>query len=210
VQRVVVAGLLHDIGLIGVPDAVLARPIASLDAGLQALHHRHAVLGEQSLLALDDLQPVAALIRSHHERHDGQGFPDGLAGEGIELGARILAVADSYDELLSGAFGMPCMPAPAVRNVMLRGRGTRFDPAVIDALMRVTRPQADAREPVPVTAVGWARIEAGMELGADLRSREGVLLLSSDHVLSADMIERVHTYARREDTGLKLQIRARS
>jgi hypothetical protein len=61
---------------------------------------------------------------------------------------------------------------------------------------------------VPLTPIGWARLAAGMELGADLRSRDGALLLSADHVLSVDMVDRVHAYARREDTGLKLQIKA--
>jgi response regulator RpfG family c-di-GMP phosphodiesterase len=68
------------------------------------------------------MQPVAAIVRSHHERFDGKGFPDSLAGESIDLGARILAVADHYDELLSGAFGAPSLTAglSSIRRFSMR------------------------------------------------------------------------------------------
>jgi len=82
-QAVFVAGLLHDIGYIGLPDALLSCPIRRMSDEDLALYRKHPVLGEQALMALDDMQPVAALIRSHHERPDGQGFPDRLQGDAI-------------------------------------------------------------------------------------------------------------------------------
>jgi response regulator RpfG family c-di-GMP phosphodiesterase len=210
VQRIFVAGLLHDIGLIGMPDAALLRPVAYLEGEMAALHRRHASLGEQSLMALDDMQPVAALIRSHHERFDGKGFPDSLAGDAIELGARILAVADHHDELLSGAFGAPSMTLAAVRKSIERGRGTQFCPTVLDALLRLAGTTRDRPRDTRVTSIGWTWLETGMELAADLRSQEGVLLLAADHVLTAEMIERIRVHARREASGLQLQIKCAS
>jgi len=82
-QEVFIAGLLHDIGQIGLPDAVLTRSVPRLSDEESALYRRHPAMGEQALLALDDMQPVATLIRAHHERHDGRGFPDGLVGHAI-------------------------------------------------------------------------------------------------------------------------------
>jgi response regulator RpfG family c-di-GMP phosphodiesterase len=97
-----IAALLHDIGHIGLSDAVLARPVSRLDSDELRRYRLHPVLGEQALLASDDMQGVAPLIRAHHERWDGQGFPDGLRGEAIPLGARILSVADSFEDLRHG------------------------------------------------------------------------------------------------------------
>src|SRR5690606_12009368 len=85
-----IAALLHDIGHIGLSDAVLARPLNRLDRDELRRYRLHPVLGEQALLASDDMQGVAPLIRAHHERWDGQGFPDGLRGTAIPLGARVL------------------------------------------------------------------------------------------------------------------------
>ena len=205
-QRIFIAGLLHDIGLIGMPDSAQTKPVASLDGEMQAIYRRHASLGSQSLIGMDDMQPIAALIRSHHERYDGKGFPESLVGEEIELGARILAVADQYDELASGAFGSPALTAVSARAVMERGRGTQFDPLVLDAMQRLAK-AAGMRRDVPPSPIGWAWIEPGMELAKDLRSNEGALLLAADQTLDAELVERIRNYARREAPRLEVQIR---
>ncbi|MEO5732163.1 MAG: HD domain-containing phosphohydrolase, partial [Rubrivivax sp.] len=134
-QEVFIAGLLHDMGQIGLPDALLARSVPRLSDEESLLYRRHPVLGEQALLALDDMQRVAALIRSHHERHDGRGFPDGLQGHDIPAGARILAVADTFDDLQSGHLGAALSVAEA-RTIILRGRGTQFDPEAVDIFLQ--------------------------------------------------------------------------
>ncbi len=92
---------------------------------------------------------------------------------------------------------------------MQRGRGTQFDPEVLDALLRVTQPRETPRVADPVR-VGWQKLEPSMEIATDLRSREGALLLSADFVLTSDMIQRIGLYARREAPGLELQIKAAS
>jgi response regulator RpfG family c-di-GMP phosphodiesterase len=94
------------IGHIGLSDAVLAWPLNRLEGSELQRYPLHPVLGEQALLASDDMQGVAPLIRSHHERWDGQGFPDGLSGAAIPLGARILAVADSRSAWLPSGLSL--------------------------------------------------------------------------------------------------------
>ena len=207
VETVFVAGLLHDIGLIGLPDFTLSQPVTRLEGKQLKLYRRHTTLGEQSLMALEDLQQVAALIRAHHERFDGRGYPDGLVGEQIELGARILAVADSYDELLSGDRGVGGLDAETVKGLLQRSGGTQFDPRVLAALVEVTRPAPQPVEPVRIATLAWSRLEAGMELAADLRSPEGALLLAADQVLSGRIVERIREFARREHPRLELQVR---
>lgn len=94
------AGLLHDLGKIGVPEAVLRKP-GPLTAAEWALMRQHPVLGARIVSPLEFFSEGALVIRHHHERQDGSGYPAGLSGEAIPLGARIVAVADVYDALTS-------------------------------------------------------------------------------------------------------------
>jgi response regulator RpfG family c-di-GMP phosphodiesterase len=132
-----IAGLLHDIGHIGLPDSVAARPVVRLEGEEVSLYRMHPVLGEHALRGWDDMRGVAALIRAHHERHDGRGFPDGLKGEAIPLGARILALADTYIDLQSGHLDASVLSPGDARGAIARGRGTQFDPKVVDAFLRL-------------------------------------------------------------------------
>jgi len=131
---------LHDIGKVGIPDSILLKP-GPLTPEEWAVMQRHTVLGAHALeqAEADVGKPVAFLplareiARSHHERWDGSGYPDGLAGESIPVAARLMAVADVFDALISERVYKAAMPLPAARQVILDGRGTHFDPAVVDA-----------------------------------------------------------------------------
>lgn len=205
-QDIFVAGLLHDIGQIGLPDALLAKPVPKMSAEELQLYRRHPALGEHSLMALEDLQPVAGLIRAHHERHDGQGYPDGVSGEAIPLGARILAVADVFDDLRQGQLSSEGLSTSQALTLMLRGRGTQFDPRVFDAFMSVAHPKvAPLAEALPLKLAASALVP-GMRLAKELCSREGLVLLSAGHVLTADLIRRIALYEQREGLTLELQI----
>jgi len=102
VQEVFIAGLLHDIGKIGMSDRVLRTNIAELPVSDLELYKSHPTLGAKCLIALDDMTDVAAMIRAHHERFDGKGFPDGLEGDKIPMGGRIISIVETYEELLTG------------------------------------------------------------------------------------------------------------
>jgi response regulator RpfG family c-di-GMP phosphodiesterase len=205
VQDVFVAGLLHDVGFMALPDSILSTPVAKLSAPDMALYQRHPVLGGQSFMALDDHQAVAALIRSHHERFDGTGFPEQLKGADIKLGARILAVVDTYDDLTHGHLTGAALNEAEVRTLMQRGRGTQFDPEVLDVFLHVTLEEKP--KPIRLESVALDDLQPGMTLGKDLLSKEGVLLLSAGHVLSADMIGRIRRYVKTEGLHLTLDIR---
>ncbi|MDH4427216.1 MAG: response regulator [Acidovorax sp.] len=204
-QDVFVAGLLHDIGFMALPDAILSKPVGKLTAEEMALYQRHPVLGAQSFMALDDHQSVAALIRGHHERFDGTGFPDNLQGTQIPMGARILAIASTYDDLTHGHLtGKPLTDAEA-RTILQRGRGTQFDPEVLDVFLHVT--QEVKPKPARIESFTPENLQPGMALAKDLLSKEGVLLLSAGHALSAEMISRIRKYEKAEGLSLLLDIR---
>ena len=204
-QDVFVAGLLHDVGFLALPDSILNKPVGKLSAEEMVSYQRHPVLGAQSFMALDEHQPVASIIRSHHERADGSGFPDQLQGSQIPVGARILAVVDAFDDLTHGHLtGAPLTEAEA-RTILQRGRGTQFDAEIMDVFLHIT--QVVKPPAVRLESVGTDLLKPGMTLGKDLLSQEGVLLLSAGHVLTAELIGRISRYAKVEGLLLKLDIR---
>jgi len=202
-----IAALLHDIGHIGLSDALLARPLNKLDRDELRRYRLHPVLGEQALLASDDMQGVAPLIRAHHERWDGQGFPDGLRGTTIPLGARILAVADAYEELRSGHLDGQALSPLDARNAVVAGRGSQFDPAVVDAFVSLFS-TAPARPKPAMLRLRSAELRVGHALAKDFMSPEGVLLLSAGQRLSDDLIERIRAFERKHGLNLLLSVQA--
>ena len=125
--------LLHDIGKIGIPDSILAKP-GPLSEVEWRLMKTHTALGAQMLGGVAFLQGAAVqIVRSHHERWDGGGYPDGLAGEEIPLGARIFAVADALDAITSHRPYRPAQSWRAAKHEILGEVGKQFDPLVVEA-----------------------------------------------------------------------------
>jgi HD-GYP domain-containing protein (c-di-GMP phosphodiesterase class II) len=134
VDEVVNAMHLRDVGMLAIPESMLAKPSA-LDPEEWALIHRHTVIGERMLAAAPELRPVAAIVRSSHERWDGEGYPDGLAGERIPIGARIVAVCDAFSAMTSPRAYRPTIPQPVALAELTRCAGQQFDPTVVDAFI---------------------------------------------------------------------------
>jgi response regulator RpfG family c-di-GMP phosphodiesterase len=134
VEKISLAAQLHDIGKIGVKDAVLNKP-ASLTPEEHAHVLSHVLLGEKILRPILRDEDILAMVRYHHEHCDGTGFPDGLQGEQIPLGARILAVADAYDAMTSDRPYRPPLPPAEAAACLREARGRQFDPQIVDAFL---------------------------------------------------------------------------
>jgi diguanylate cyclase (GGDEF)-like protein len=134
VQRIYAAGVLHDLGKLGVPDAILRKP-GPLDEGEWHQIRRHPEIGGR-ILELAGMHDIAAWVRSHHERFDGDGYPSGLRGSEIPLEARILAVADAYEAMIAERPYQPRLDPHDAREELLRATGTQFDPEVVNAFLR--------------------------------------------------------------------------
>jgi two-component system cell cycle response regulator len=130
------AAELHDIGKIAVPDAILDKP-GPLDPVEWSFMRRHPLIGERILLAAPALRPVARLVRSSHERWDGGGYPDGLTGDEIPLGARVVAVCDAFNAMTSDRPYRESVSESAAIEELRACAGTQFDPMVVDAFCRV-------------------------------------------------------------------------
>jgi two-component system cell cycle response regulator len=128
------AAELHDVGKIAIPDAILNKP-GPLSPEEWRFMHRHTILGERILSAAAALRPVARLVRSSHERFDGNGYPDGLRGESIPLGARIIFVCDAFDAMISERTYSRAMPRAEALAELCACAGSQFDPIVVDAFV---------------------------------------------------------------------------
>jgi diguanylate cyclase (GGDEF)-like protein len=135
-QHVRHAAELHDIGKVAVPRAILDKP-GTLDADEWAFIARHTLIGERILGAAVALRPVATLVRASHEHFDGNGYPDGLRGAAIPLGARIVAVCDAYDAMTSERPDKAAMTPDEAIAELRRCAGTQFDPAVVETFRAV-------------------------------------------------------------------------
>ena len=130
------AASLHDVGKAAIPDEILSKP-GPLDDAEWAFMRRHTLIGQRILSAAPALARAATFVRSSHEQFDGQGYPDGLAGADIPLGARIIAVCDAYDAMRSSRPYRAAMSLEGTLDELRRCAGTQFDPAVIDAFSAV-------------------------------------------------------------------------
>ena len=128
------AALLHDVGKLGIPDRLLDKP-GPLTAYEYELVKQHAVMGSNLLTAARLPHVLCRIVRHHHERWDGAGYPDGLQGEAIPIGARLLAVVDCYDALTSERPYRSALSHAAAVQLIADSRATSFDPAITDVFV---------------------------------------------------------------------------
>ena len=207
VQNVLFAALLHDIGKIGLPDRVIVKAYSQLDDEERKAFWLHPATGQAALMGIETLREAGRLLRSHHERFDGLGFPDGLHGSEIPQGARILAVVNDYDALMHGGIQPRQYSAQEAREFLLAGKGTRYDPKVVDGFIRLMGMHA---EPAATAAVCITsdRLKPGMVLAKDLVSKDGLLLLARDYMLDETLIGQIRGYEETIGQQIGIYVRA--
>jgi len=148
VEQVARAAELHDVGKMAMPEDILHKR-GPLDPLERSFMRQHVTVGERMLRAAPSLARLAPLVRSSHERWDGTGYPDGLAGEDIPLGARIIAACDAYHAMRSPRPHREAIPAEDALQELRRCAGAQFDPRVVDAIEAAVRlkPAPDRAEP---------------------------------------------------------------
>ncbi|MCM8801263.1 MAG: HD-GYP domain-containing protein [Candidatus Omnitrophica bacterium] len=136
------AASVHDIGKIGIRDSVLLKPTKLTPEEFEEIKV-HSIKGYQIIASLPFLEEEASLVRHHHERYDGTGYPDGKKGEEIELGARILAVADAFDAMLSERPYRRKLSLKEAKQELIRNKSTQFDPEIVDYLLKAIEKNPD-------------------------------------------------------------------
>jgi ribonuclease P protein subunit RPR2 len=128
--------LLHDVGKVGIPESILCKPGPLTDEEYEVMK-THPLIGVQIVAPIAFLNNAVDVIRCHHERWDGRGYPDGLAGEDIPLGARIFSVCDTFDAMTSDRPYRRALPFDYAVEEIARCRATQFDPVVVDAFVEM-------------------------------------------------------------------------
>jgi putative nucleotidyltransferase with HDIG domain len=136
VEKIRLSGLFHDIGKIAVPDAVLLKN-GKLDDDEYSQIKKHPLDGENILKSYTPFESLLPIVKSHHERVDGRGYPEGISGKDIPIGARVIAVADSFDAMVSNRTYRKGLPFDVAVAELERCKGAQFDEMVVGAFMRL-------------------------------------------------------------------------
>lgn len=204
-RDVYLAALLHDVGKIGFPDSMLGKPVSAYTPAETVRYRRHPIDGETALMPLTQLQAAARIVRQHHERFDGNGFPDGLAGTEIVLGARIIAAASDLDGLLRGTLSERRHTPEHARQLLRGGIDNRYDARVVEAVLKAAdEADLEASEDVEIDA---RDLHPGMVLAHDLLSARGAILLAKGYVFDERIVRQVCDFSRREGVRLSLRVR---
>ncbi|HEX9079467.1 MAG TPA: HD domain-containing phosphohydrolase, partial [Desulfuromonadaceae bacterium] len=183
-EMIRIAALLHDIGEIGIPERVLVLSPDTMGAEELKQYQQHTVRGQMAIDAIEDLRPAGLLIRHHHENFDGSGFPDGLAGEAIPLGARIIAFADCLDRAAETCGGDVAAMALIKAGFLV---GKQLDPSLQQAFRKVTKftyfSMGDDKTELVEMELTPNELKEGMLLARDVSSGSGILLLKRGNVL---------------------------
>lgn len=204
IQELEAAALLHNIGKIGLPDDLLDKPYTELSHAKRIEFEKHPVKAAAALMALDELVGSAKLIHSHHEHFNGLGYPSGLSGSNIPLGARILLVASDYDALQAGLMGAEKLSAADALKMIVNARGTRYDPAVVDVFKDVVDSAYLSVHVAKEFLVTSTQLREGMLLTRDIETRDGMLLLIKGTALNDEQIKQIQNFEKMDGHTLTI------
>ena len=221
-DQIEIAGLLHDIGLMGLPQTLLEKDKEDMAEAELKLFKQHPIIGQICLQPVERMDPVGAIVFSHHENFDGSGFPDGLKGEQIPLGARIIHVAADYTgfirkwpkeiiEIRQRAVKYlghsaknivtddpQILIQEIIKQVLFRKANHQYDPDVVNKLVQILEEDQDTNKKSVEKSISislWF-LKPGMKLTQELRVRDGRLLLARGSVLNAETISGIQKLAK--------------
>lgn len=206
-QDISFAAQLHDIGKMAMSDELLQTPFETQSDEQKEIYKQHCTNGQAILMSLGPLQSAANIIRSHHERVDGLGYPDQLKGDEIPIGAMILNVANEFDDLLSGALLGTTMDQASAIQYLTSNIGRRFDEKVVKAFIAVYQNREQVDEISKTLILTVEDLQPGMTLAEDVYLRENVLMLRSGQQLTENFIEKFKSLCQEADEAFLVKIR---
>ena len=207
IQDLVFATLLKDLGKMSLPDALLAKPLSTLEDSEMALITKHPIRGQAALMSLEQLESAAKIIRHQHEHFSGGGYPDRLSGFDIPLGARILAVANDYEALQIGMFQPKRFTQAEAIAFLAVNRGKRYDPAVVDAFVELLN-AIPVQQDKTVQRLYISQLRSGMTIARDLFAQDGILLLMRGKALDERLIDMLRSYEKSMGDSLSIYVNA--
>jgi response regulator RpfG family c-di-GMP phosphodiesterase len=205
VQDIFHAGLLHGIGKLSLPDALLNTSLDRLSPEQAQQFYQHPLRAQMVLTPVPQLEHVALIVRHQYERFNGRGTPDQLAGRGIPIGARILAVARDFEGLLAGEIVKQRVSGDQALEMIKAQSALRYDPDVVVRFVAVLKQQGEV---MPVRQITSGELREGMRLADDVFTRRGVLLLTKDSVVNAHQVLQLKRFESHEDLPFAILIYA--
>lgn len=202
-QDLMFATLLKDLGKMILSDRILAKPLSALSTEELAQFIKHPVHGQATLMSMEQLENAAKIIRHQHELFNRSGYPDGLGGYEIPLGARILAIVSDYDALQSGMLQPKHYNSAEAVAYLVANRNRRYDPEIVDTFVKTLNIQTSKTIDRDL-ALGTSLLITGMIVSRDIVTKDGFLLLSHGHILNEKNIDLLCGFEK--STGEKLDI----
>ncbi|MGR8932535.1 MAG: HD domain-containing phosphohydrolase [Gammaproteobacteria bacterium] len=202
IKDIIYAALLFQIGKMSLPDTLLTQAFMSMSKNEQTRYLNHALEGESLLRGIDQLRNASHIIRHQYEHYDGSGFPNGLSGNAIPIGARILAVIRDYITYLDGTITGTTMTTEQVKNRLLSKKAVFYDPEITDRFL-VLLAESEKVDSRPIIEITWTQLQAGMEVAEVICN--GLLYLK-DKVLNEKDVEDI-VNLRKHSKNLTLRVR---
>ncbi len=184
------AGLLHDIGLIGLPDTLVTKSQKEMTGDEKNLYRSHPDRGEMILNQVDLLRPVARMVRMHHEQKNGHGFPDGLKNDQILLGASLVGAASIYDNLVHRSK----ISIEKIPEHLQTYRGYQLEPELVDLLLEINMNKIQEEAQRTYLQIGIDDLKVGMILAQDIRMKTGAFVMAADTPIDASIIVKLKRY----------------
>ena len=210
VQDLYFASLLHNIGKVGMPTEMLLKPESKLSEAERETLKENVIIGPGLLVSIPVLEGACKLIRAHHEKLDGSGYPDGLKGSAIPLGARILAVVNEFDNLVTGAITGKTQTKKQALGYIESKAETEYDPRVVKALASILRKHGEEESATTELTLSTDRLATGMVLVKDLKIESGVVLLAAETELTRDLIDKLAAFENDITGKLVVHVRVKS
>jgi adenylate cyclase len=204
-QELMIAGLLHAIGKIGLPDELVRRPMEKMTSEETRVFMTHPLKGQMVLTPLEAFAGAGVIIRHQYERYDGRGTPESLLEDAIPLGSRILAVVRDFEALRAGAIAVQPLPLDKTIALIKSQRGHRYDPVVVDHFLALIEEEG-VLQSNKTRLVKPQELVVGMQLASDLRTHDGVLLLTRDCLINAQNIAQIRRFEQLQSVPLQITI----
>jgi len=189
-QIIEAAGLLHDIGMIGLPNETFSKKRTEMNSDEKQQFLSHPVRGEIMLYEIEFMRPISKLIRSHHEQFNGKGFPDGLSGDNLPLEAQIISAASIYDNLVHRGE----MPLADIPGKLCQLRNYLLDPSIVDCLLDINVKNIEEENKKQFKEVSIDNLKKGMILAQDVRMKTGAIILPESTTLTDHSIQKLSSY----------------
>ncbi len=206
IKDIEIAALLHDLGKIGMRDGILNKPFSDMTTIERDEYIKHPILGQAMLMSIEKMKDVGLIIKHHHERWDGQGYPVNLIGNQIPIGSRIISVATDYDSLKRGSLMPSAFTSYDAKQFIVKNIGRRYDPEIAQLAIPIITAYEKEEGKTPGFRASSSGIRAGMFLARDLFTATGLLLMHEGQKITKRHINYIKIFERLDGKNFDIYV----